>query len=97
MAQICEAFRELWEQKALIVGLAANMATNMTYLSLLIYAPLVYQAEYADTQENKDYISSRIALLYLISVIATLPICILLGYVSDRIKVYVILFLWNII
>ena len=85
------AFEQLWVHKSLILGVVGFCAVNMTYLAFIVFATLVYQDEYTDTDQSKSYISSKLATLYLVSMLLTIPLSIVLGYVCDRIYVWKVL------
>ena len=64
----------------------------MCYLSSLSFTPLVFNHTYKDDKSTKDFVSDRLSLYFLISNIAVIMPALLFGYLSDRIKVWKMVF-----
>jgi len=66
MKLVKDFFRQIWEEKSILVAMFTAIGQSMTMISSMQFGTIIFNEEYAKDDASKDYISDRLS-IYLLS------------------------------
>ena len=84
--------RHTWREKSTIVAFVSSFSTNIMYLAIYQFSTLIFKQSFVDNDESQDYISDRLSIYFFIAPAAVLIPDIIFGFITDKVKVWTLVF-----